>query len=184
MPRENYVGILEKIDFLNSELENLELTSSLASARELKKILNEEVETKSREEMIKLGAHPQGTELSEEWFYMGQLVLSRYQHYAADLVSRFRDELSARVVLAVSPRLAKYYDPATPIFGTAVADKFPNQVGDMFEAGNCYALGRYTACVFHLMRLMEVAVQAFGSKLGVTLATDLNWQKILALRVF
>ena len=40
-------------------------------------------------------------------------------------------------------------------------------------------LGRNTACVFHLMRVMEAAVQGFGTKLGVPLVYDLEWQTIL-----
>ena len=49
----------------------------------------------------------------------------------------------------------------------------------MIEAGNCYATGRGTACVFHLMRIMEVGVQALGTRLGVPLADEKNWQDIM-----
>ena len=50
---------------------------------------------------------------------------------------------------------------------------------DISEAGKCLALNRATASVFHLMRIMEIAVQRFGDKIGVALATDKNWQNIL-----
>jgi hypothetical protein len=38
---------------------------------------------------------------------------------------------------------------------------------DADEAGKCFAVGRYTACVFHLMRIMERCVQKMGRDLGV-----------------
>jgi hypothetical protein len=65
------------------------------------------------------------------------------------------------------------------LFGKDVNAKFPEIQFDMVEAGNCYAAGRGTAVVFHLMRIMEVGVQKFGAALGVALAVEKNWQKIL-----
>ena len=34
------------------------------------------------------------------------------------------------------------------------------------KSGNCFALGRYTSCVFHLMRIMERLVQEFAADVG------------------
>jgi hypothetical protein len=65
------------------------------------------------------------------------------------------------------------------LFGYEVAAKFPSLEFDIVEAGNCFAMGRSTACVFHLMRIMEVGVQTFGRLLGVTLPEDKEWQAIL-----
>jgi len=73
---------------------------------------------------------------------------------------------------------SEFYDQKE-LFGSDVNTKFPTVQYDMVEAGNCYAMGRGTACVFHLMRIMEVGVQNFGTKLGVALAGDKNWQNIL-----
>jgi hypothetical protein len=73
---------------------------------------------------------------------------------------------------------AEFYGQIEP-FGREVNMKFLRVHYDMVEAGNCFAMGRSTACVFHLMRIMEVGVQEFGKKLGVNLATDKNWQNIL-----
>jgi hypothetical protein len=76
------------------------------------------------------------------------------------------------------PDQAKFYDQLQ-LFSSVVSAKFPNIQTDMVEAGNCYAMGRSTACVFHLMRIMELGVREFGKKLGVTLTQDKNWQPIL-----
>ncbi|MGD1108461.1 MAG: hypothetical protein ABR865_15580 [Terracidiphilus sp.] len=65
------------------------------------------------------------------------------------------------------------------LFGTRVNAKFPSIQYDLVEAGNCFAMGRSTACVFHLMRIMEVGTQKFGRRLGVTFTADKNCQNIL-----
>lgn len=89
------------------------------------------------------------------------------------------DELKTKLFVMLPSNKSAYYQPEQPVFAKEVVDRLPNCTSDMFEAGNCFALGRHTACVFHLMRLMEVGVQEFGTKLGVALATELNWQNIL-----
>lgn len=53
------------------------------------------------------------------------------------------------------------------LFGNEVYDKFPSAQSDIKEAGNCYAMGRYTACVFHLMRTLEVAVKTLWKSLNL-----------------
>ena len=73
---------------------------------------------------------------------------------------------------------AELYDQ-NELFGPNVNAKFPSIQYDMVEAGNCVAMGRGTAGVFHLMRIMEVGVQRFGDKLGVRLVEEKNWQNIL-----
>src|SRR5205823_648887 len=51
---------------------------------------------------------------------------------------------------------------------------------DFEEARKCLALARPTAVVFHLMRVVEVGLQALATKLGLTLDLDqANWNTIL-----
>jgi kynurenine formamidase len=52
-------------------------------------------------------------------------------------------------------------------------------ITDIQEASKSFAVGRFTACVFHLMRVMELGVQALGKKPGVSNAHEIEWQKIL-----
>jgi len=64
-------------------------------------------------------------------------------------------------------------------FGPSVPLKFPDTALDISDAADCLCLGRYTASVFHLMRIMELSVRFLGTKLGVILADEKNWQNIL-----
>ncbi len=47
------------------------------------------------------------------------------------------------------------------------------------EAGKCLALGRPTAAVFHLMRVMEIGTQKLGDALKIQLPAQKNWQNVL-----
>jgi hypothetical protein len=94
-------------------------------------------------------------------------------------LNRLQDECSLRHFLSLTRKEREFYEPKTPLFGNAVGDKLPSVIEDLDESGKCFALGRYTAAVFHLMRIMEVGVQEFGTKLGVVFANEKVWQVIL-----
>jgi hypothetical protein len=87
-------------------------------------------------------------------------------------------EMEDKLFMLIPPERAELFNKPE-LLGQAVLDKFPALQFDIVEAGNCYVLGRGTACVFHLMRVMESGVQEFGNKLGVSLVNEKNWQNIL-----
>ncbi len=89
-----------------------------------------------------------------------------------------RWEMEDKLFMFIPPERAERYNQKE-LLGSAVNAKFSTTQYDVVEAGNCYACGRSTAVVFHLMRIMEVGVQQFGIKLGVTLTNEKNWQNIL-----
>jgi len=71
------------------------------------------------------------------------------------------------------------FEPTTPLFGSKVEEKLGEVSFDIAESGKCLAIERSTASVFHLMRIMEVGVQKFGDKLGISLTEEKVWQVIL-----
>jgi len=96
-----------------------------------------------------------------------------------DIRRRLIDQAESVFCLSLIKREQELFEPQTPLFGDVVEAKFSNMAEDISESGKCLALGRPTACVFHLMRVMEIGVRRFGDVLGVTLADDKNWQNIL-----
>ena len=96
----------------------------------------------------------------------------------ACIESSLKHEMATRAFMYMPPERARYYAEEVA-FGEEVNTKFPTASFDIKEAGNCYATGRSTACVFHLMRVMELGVQALGTKLGVSLVGEKVWQNIL-----
>jgi hypothetical protein len=105
------------------------------------------------------------------------------QGYFRDAVARIRDELSGITLLAIEPARQDYFQPKAPIFGADFAAKFPSQGAfELEEAAKCLALGRSTACVFHLMRLMEIEVLAVARCLNIPdpiQPADRNWGAVL-----
>jgi hypothetical protein len=91
---------------------------------------------------------------------------------------RLRDELTAATVLVIDEKMKGLFDGVL-LFGPEVEHEFPQMSEDIAESGKCLALARPTAAVFHLMRVMEIAVQRLGDKLGITLVSEKVWQKIL-----
>ncbi len=47
-------------------------------------------------------------------------------------------------------------------FGQEVNDNFPSAKQDIYDACNCFAVGQYTACVFHLMRVAEIGLRVLA----------------------
>lgn len=50
----------------------------------------------------------------------------------------------------------------------AIGDKFPMAIEDIEEMSKCYALSRYSACVFHSLMAVEHGLVYLGKLLGVT----------------
>ncbi len=93
------------------------------------------------------------------------------------LLKTFRDELEARPMFVLQPGSALLLDQTDPPFGIAVLEAFPSSEVDVGEAARCLAMRRHTACVMHLMRALEVPLQALAQRCG--LAPNANWNTLL-----
>lgn len=98
-----------------------------------------------------------------------------------ELNRRIQDELESLRFLYVPPDRALYYQQRiiadkTKRRHSLLSDKgkkkFARSIEDAEEAANCIALGRYTASVFHMMRMMERGVQRLGKKLKITIPVE------------
>lgn len=95
------------------------------------------------------------------------------------LILRLGDELSSEFFVHVQRSDLEFYGKKE-LFGPLVSKHFPNSASDIEAAGNCLALEQPTACVFHLMRVMEKGTQALGKKLKVQINPEIEtWNKIL-----
>lgn len=100
------------------------------------------------------------------------------KQYIDTLIETLLAECSGRTMLFLSADKEKYLMPAKPIFGSEVKKKFPSTTFDILEASNCFALGRWNACVFHLMCVLEIALKIMAKELSVSFEHS-NWQNIL-----
>lgn len=80
-------------------------------------------------------------------------------------------ELKGRKFYRPVRQFEKYYDHPN-LFGNEVFSAFPPANNDISEAGTCLALERGTACVLHLMRVVEVGLKTLADAVGVSVQTD------------
>jgi hypothetical protein len=103
---------------------------------------------------------------------------------SANMISTtIETEMALRLFFFIPPDRAKYYEPDEPIFGTEVQTKFPAGIYELDEAAKCMAFRRSTATIFHLMRLMEIALGAVSKCLAIpppTRGGERNWGSILS----
>jgi hypothetical protein len=93
------------------------------------------------------------------------------------LQDRMQDEMKNELFLHIDGVQSHLYIQSTPLFGMEVADRFPSAITDIEEAGKCLALGRGTASVFHLMRVMEVCLKSLAKGLDIPYAP--SWESYL-----
>jgi hypothetical protein len=110
------------------------------------------------------------------------LPVAEHQHIAASLnhlIARIRDDLQSEFFFHVDQRDVSLYGQKE-LFGSKVSKKFAKAISDIESAGSCLALQQSTAAVFHLMRVMELGVQRFGTRLKVKINPRVeSWAKIM-----
>lgn len=109
---------------------------------------------------------------------VGQAVLA-----LNDIESRFADFLSEVRMFALSSAEAIYLQSADELIELPIfSANFPQSSFEIEEASKCVALGRYTAAVFHAMRMLEIGIRALSKRLSIpdpTKPAEKNWAKIL-----
>jgi len=70
-----------------------------------------------------------------------------------------------RVSVHVPKMIASYFEHPN-LFGIDVSRHFPSAKFDIREAGSCLALGRNTACVYHLRERPRLRSAAYAVILG------------------
>lgn len=113
-------------------------------------------------------------------FAMKVPITVRYYKQRCDHLSEvIRLEMEKCLFFHIPASASKSLFNQPELFGPEVSQRFPGVLDDAREAGSCLALDRPTACVFHLMRVMETGVQEFGNSLGVAVPEEKCWQNIL-----
>jgi hypothetical protein len=92
--------------------------------------------------------------------------INRFVHYVDGVEERICEELHSSWFFRIPKTKVGYYAGPRERLGQAVIDAFPSAIYDIEEAGKCYATERYTACVFHLMRVMEFGLHSLSLSLN------------------
>jgi hypothetical protein len=90
--------------------------------------------------------------------------LKEFAALARDLQMRLEDEMKSITYFTVEASKQRYLD-RNP-FGELVANAFPSVATDIEEAGKCLVFDRWTAAVFHLSRIAEIATVKICKRVG------------------
>jgi hypothetical protein len=91
----------------------------------------------------------------------------------------FREELESKRFFVVPPLRYGLYEDSEP-FGVEVHQNFPKARIDISEAAKCFALARWTACVFHLTRVLERGLVALAGATNASIDhKNNNWNGII-----
>jgi hypothetical protein len=88
------------------------------------------------------------------------------------------EEMSLRKYFEIRQDRTKYFIDTQVPFGEEVSSSFPSTTFDAGEAMRCYALGRSTACVFHLMRVLEIVLAVFARRFSIQ-SDHTNWHNVI-----
>lgn len=96
------------------------------------------------------------------------------------LIAVMPEEFKTKKAFVVKNTLSKYYvgGDADSAFGERVEAAFYSTTVDANEASNCLALGRWTACVLHCMRVLEAGLEALAKEVGLS-KPPVSWNKTL-----
>jgi hypothetical protein len=97
-----------------------------------------------------------------------EVKCSEAHQWFARIQEAIKAELSGRFFMYIPSNMIHYYSDKN-LFGEEVENKLPSVSSDIAESGRCLALGRFTACVLHLMRVTETGARSFGTSLGLVL---------------
>ncbi len=96
---------------------------------------------------------------------------------ANEIRSRLASDLRAQTFYQVKTSRRVYF--GNPSLADVKFKNWPKANGELIEAGNCFALDRYTACVCHAMRAVEYVLRSLEDALKVTRKPLDTWAPIL-----
>ena len=93
-----------------------------------------------------------------------------------ELQVRVWEELDSKVCFCLPQEKVHYWHPLW-LVDTPIYDQFRSAWEEFQRAGHCYAFGENTACVFHLMRIVDFGLKQVAKPLGVEYDAR-NWSGI------
>lgn len=123
-----------------------------------------------------LVSQQQANDISEKLKTKEKVLAADYRVDVKSFVKALHAEVRSHLFMRVDYEYSKYFKGES--FGLDVRDKFPSAIRDIEDGGKCLACGQGTACVFHMMRVMEVGLRSLARSLGIPYAP--SWESYLS----
>jgi hypothetical protein len=170
LPSKDSQGNLKKSDVIN----RASAKTILRHLREFKEAIAGLNVRTTNLAVVELRKHFAGSKIKITYVFFADLL--------EDVRVTFRRELTLIKMFCVEPKYESYFEIDLSAFGPVFKTAFTGAVYEIDEAGKCHALSRSTACIFHLMRAMEIGIRAVARSLGIPdpiKDAERNWGKIL-----
>jgi hypothetical protein len=105
-------------------------------------------------------------------------TVSQVNQHFQELLNRIEDQLTQGMFVMIAANKIDFYS-RPDLFGSEVTATFPSATVDLAEAGKCFAAERYTASVFHLMRVMEVGLHRLGKRFKIAGMSANTWGTVI-----
>jgi hypothetical protein len=115
----------------------------------------------------------QANRILEAWNAGDRERLSRG---AEELDTRIIDELHAKFCYVVAQEKASFLDQGW-LANSKIDPAFPSAIPELRRAGRCFAYAENTACVFHLMRVVDLGLRTVADSLQISYEAR-NWSGI------
>jgi hypothetical protein len=110
------------------------------------------------------------------------MIASNKRSEAFDSVQELRERIleyfEAQSVLMIPFSKRNYYKEPLKEWSD-VAHKFPNVIEAIEESEKCFSLSRNTACVFHLMAVVQEGLNVLGGRLKIKVDHFATWEQII-----
>jgi hypothetical protein len=103
-----------------------------------------------------------------------------YPDLANDLAAidiSFSSELHEELIFRIASGKNDYFEK-DDLFGPEVSSAFPSAADNIRNAGTCFAVEQWDACVFNLMRLLELGIRVLAIKFNVPFQNT-TWHTII-----
>lgn len=159
----NYIMIGESIAMVNilfqqNKIDNYGIDKFIEYLKSLKQQCDV-VGLKQSSKHLKRAIEEQPPKSSEAWMIIANTI---------------KDEIEDNLFLFVAPDHALYYRKNN---SEVLNESFPRASRELYHAGNCFATGEYTACVFHAMRATEIGLRSFGKYLSIRPAKGIEFSQ-------
>jgi len=129
------------------------------------------------EEMVK--KNPTKVTFNAEGFEIkgAELPTLRVQHHVEAIYNTLRAEIGSILLRAIPKEKSQYLDEKW-LTDTKIFEKSPEMVDEFHAAGRCFAYGENTACIFHLMRVVDSNFRRVADSIPGIKYDARSWQGI------
>ena len=106
-----------------------------------------------------------------------KLDATKMSSHIETLYRTLRAELASNLLRAIPKEKASFLDPKW-LTDTILFQKFPDTVDEFQRAGRCFAYGENTACIFHLMRIIDFCLKKVADSLPGVSYDARSWKGI------